>query len=61
MGKKNEFNDFSALKSLKKELEKSESAESAPKGPVKSHTVQHRTIHEEHARNIGIEKGCLSA
>ena len=59
MGRKNEFNDFSALKSLKKELEKSESAESAPKAPVKSHTVQHRTIHEEHARNIGIEKGML--
>lgn len=59
MGKKNEYNDFSALKSLKKALEKTEAAELPQKAPVKSHTVQHRTIHEEHARNIGIEKGML--
>jgi len=53
------LSDFSALKGLKKEMEKREQAAS-PKPVVeqkKSRTVQHRTIEEEHARNIGIEKG----
>ena len=52
MGKS--LNDFSALKGLKKELEKQEQAEEpgkAPQQPARSRTVQHRTIHEEHARN----------
>ena len=58
MGKS--LNDFSALKGLKKELEKQEQAEEpgkAPQQPARSRTVQHRTIHEEHARNEGVEKG----
>ena len=58
MGKS--LNDFSALKGLKKELEKQEQAvelKQAPQQPARSRTVQHRTIHEEHARNEGIEKG----
>jgi len=53
------LSDFSALKGLRKELENKEQ-ESASK-PVtiqkKSRTVEHRTLEEEHARNIGIEKG----
>ena len=58
MGKS--LNDFSALKGLKKELEKQEQTvepKKAPKQTVRSKTVQHLTVHEEHARNEGIEKG----
>jgi len=53
------LSDFSALKGLKKEMEKQEQAAS-PKPVIeqkKARTVQHRTLEEEHARNIGIEKG----
>jgi len=53
------LSDFSALKGLKKEMEKQEQAAS-PKPAIeqkKARTVQHRTLEEEHARNIGIEKG----
>jgi len=53
------LSDFSALKGLKKEMEKQEQAAS-PKHVIeqkKASTIQHRTLEEEHARNIGIEKG----
>ena len=52
------MNDFSALKALKKEFEATEQ-QNAPeeKHAARSHTVHHRTREEEHARNIGIEKG----
>ena len=52
------LSDFSALKGLRKELEKQQEA-AAPVQPAvkKCRTVQHRSIEEEHARNIGIVKG----
>jgi len=51
-------NDFKALKSLKKEMEKAEQPEAKVLNqPRRSRTVQLRSIDEEHARNIGIEKG----
>ena len=54
------LNDFSALKGLKKELEKQEQTmepKKAPQQTARPKTVQHLTVHEEHARNEGIEKG----
>lgn len=58
MPKNTQLSDFSQLKSLKKELEASEpSPQGKPQPQRRSHTVVHRSLYEEHARNEGYLKG----
>ena len=60
MSKNTQLSDFSQLKSLKKELEVSEPAAKTGAQPQRrSHTVVHRSLFEEHARNEGYVKGQL--
>lgn len=58
MSKNNQLSDFSQLKSLKKALEaEGPAAESKAQPQRRSHTVVHRSLYEEHARNEGYLKG----
>lgn len=58
MSKNAQLSDFSQLKSLKKELEAAEPAVPGKQQPQRrSHTVVHRSLYEEHARNEGYVKG----
>ena len=58
MSKNTQLSDFSQLKSLKKELEAGEpSSQGGPQPQRRSHTVVHRTLYEEHARNEGYANG----
>lgn len=58
-----QLSDFNQLKSLKKELQAKEQEQKASERPAasepvrRSHVVQHRSLHEEHARNEGYRMG----